>query len=162
MDETWKILEDYPAYEVSSLGKVRRNGCEFIPFLTRTSYAYIILDDTIAYNPSYTFNYVSKHPQMRFIHRLVATTFIPNHENKKQVDHINRIRNDNRVENLRWATAKENNLNIGSRKKQKNIWRCFEGWEVKFYGKYKFNKFFKTLEEAIKCRDDYIKLKKNK
>ncbi len=50
------------------------------------------------------------------VHRIVAETFIPNPENKSEVDHINRIRNDNRVENLRWATRLENAQNRGPKK----------------------------------------------
>lgn len=42
------------------------------------------------------------------MHRLVAMAFIPNPDNKPQVDHINRNRADNRVENLQWVTAQEN------------------------------------------------------
>lgn len=42
------------------------------------------------------------------IHRVVAMSFIDNPENKPHIDHINRIRFDNRVENLRWCTLKEN------------------------------------------------------
>ena len=41
-------------------------------------------------------------------HRLVAEKYLPNPDNKEQVDHINRVRHDNRVENLRWVTRQEN------------------------------------------------------
>lgn len=46
-----------------------------------------------------------------YVHRLVTQAFIPNPENKPEVDHINAVRDDNRVENLRWVTSTENRIN---------------------------------------------------
>jgi len=51
-----------------------------------------------------------------YIHRLVAKHFIPNPRNLNEVDHINRNRTDNRIENLRWVTHSENLQNKGSYK----------------------------------------------
>ena len=43
-----------------------------------------------------------------YIHRIIAELFIPNPNNLEEVNHINCIRNDNRVENLEWVSRKEN------------------------------------------------------
>jgi len=45
----------------------------------------------------------------QLVHRLVAKTYIPNPNNKLEINHKNSIRDDNRVENLEWSTRSENN-----------------------------------------------------
>jgi hypothetical protein len=47
-------------------------------------------------------------PHRIYIHRMVAELFISNHDNKPEVNHINNIHDDNRVENLEWVTRSEN------------------------------------------------------
>jgi hypothetical protein len=47
-------------------------------------------------------------PKGFYIHRLVAETYIPNPNNYPEVNHKNKVRNDNRIENLEWCTKKQN------------------------------------------------------
>lgn len=63
--------------------------------------------DKDGYNEIGLFNSDSKKIYRR-VHRLVAETYIDNPENKPIINHINGIRNDNRVDNLEWCTASEN------------------------------------------------------
>ena len=100
-----------------------------------------------------------------YVHRLIALTFIPNPDNKKCIDHINRIRDDNRIENLRWATYKENNQNMSSNVEdiyihKHNDKKCKQGYiwvfEITIDGKRKKIKSSVDKEFIIKFRDNYL------
>lgn len=110
-DEIWKDIPDYEElYQVSNLGNVRskKRSKNLKKRLDRYGYFRVVL---------YRKNERSK---SKLIHRLVALAFLENKTNKPQVDHINTIRTDNRVENLRWVTYKENNLNPITMEKYRN------------------------------------------
>ena len=110
MVEVWKDVPGYEGlYQVSSTGNVKSlpkmcgfrkdKGKILSPFINTSGYELVTLCK----------NNNQKHFQ---VHRLVAMAFIPNINNKPQVDHINRVRTDNRVENLRWVTVSENGCNM--------------------------------------------------
>ena len=94
--------------------------------------------------------------KMFSVHRLVAIHYIPNPDNKCQVDHINQDKSDNRIENLRWVTSSENNQNKGimitNTSGHKNI--CYhkhsDRWQFrKEINNVKYQKYFRTKIEAI-------------
>ncbi len=97
-NEIWRTIDEYPGIEVSNMGRIMKNGKIACLKENRDGYQKITIKN------------INNKTKSVGVHRLVALAFIPNPDNKKEVDHINTIRNDNRVENLRWVTPIENIL----------------------------------------------------
>lgn len=130
MEEIWKIWKENIL--VSNFGNVK--GRKIID--GNRGYLYIVYKQ-------------KKYP----VHQLVAELFIPNLDNKPQLDHIDRNKNNNNVTNLRWVTHTENNQNKVDIRRIRGV-RCKEtGVEyqtissIPDYSKYKSS--YNHMKECI-------------
>lgn len=130
-EEIWKDIPEYEGlYQISNLGRVK----SFPGKCRKSNSEPIILSNRIGRsNPYYqVILYKGKSGKSFRVHRLVAQAFIPNPDNKPCIDHIDTNTKNNRIENLRWATHKENANNPITRK---NISVSNSGENNYFYGK---------------------------
>lgn len=92
-----KKIEQFPNYIISESGEIVNitNGRKINPFINNLYYRVNL--------------FVSKtEKKMCYLHRLMAETFIPNPENKKEVNHIDGNKLNNSLNNLEWVTRIEN------------------------------------------------------
>lgn len=113
--EVWKDIQDYEGlYQVSNFGRIKSLPITY----NYRGEKYPRIFESKIMNPTfgsdgYASTQLTKNKiQKTFrVHRIVAETFIPNPDNLPIVDHINRIRNDNKASNLRWVTPMDNAKN---------------------------------------------------
>lgn len=113
-EEIWKDIDGFEGYyQVSNMGRVKSldrfvkhnwggyklNKGKILKSYSKngTNYEFVVLC-------------VKNKRRMKSVHRLVAEAFMPNPENKPEVNHISGSKIDNRIQNLEWCTRSENQL----------------------------------------------------
>ena len=114
IQEEWRSISQYMNYQVSNIGRIRNisTGRILKPGQNTSGYLQVVLCDNNIRKTSY-------------VHRLVACEFTDNPDNKADVDHIDHNKQNNFINNLRWASKSENNMNRS--KKDKPCSSTFKG-----------------------------------
>ena len=148
----WFKIPSYPDhYEINRQGQVR-SLCYYgkegqIKTLKATFHVYWFV--TIR---------IGKVGQPVPVHRLLALAFLPREEGKNYVDHINRDKTDNRIENLRWTTQTDNCVNRPARSKTPCVYKRGESYNVRIFrhNEEVYSKTFHSLAEAEVGRDTFL------
>jgi len=146
--EEYRIIKGYENYSVSNFGNVKNNKTDRM------------LSQKI--DRGYKRIQLCKEgiKKLFSVHRLICNTFLENPDNKPYVDHIDCNKQNNNINNLRFATASENEINKNKTQrntssvkgvvfyKQSNKWRA----SITIDGIYIHLGYFNTLEEAKQAR----------
>ena len=136
--EIWRpVVGADEGYEISNLGRIRswknRTGFGRDPWLKEP-----VLLHPQKHRLGYIYVHINKNgvPKKFYIHRMVAEAFIPNPDNKPEVNHDDGNKENCRVENLYWATRPENMLHAretGLWKPEETIQKALESWRTPIY-----------------------------
>lgn len=134
MEELWKPIEGYEGlYEVSNLGRVKS-------LIGWNGHKYVKRDKIMSITSCENhYDALSLHKDGKQyhveLHRVVAETWVPNPHNYPQVMHLDENKHNNRADNLRWGTAKENVNFPNCKMKQSKAAKKRIGSLTSFYGK---------------------------
>jgi hypothetical protein len=161
MEEVWKDIKKFEGhYQVSNLGRIKSIKSDIIMKQNFKKNGYLNIK-LCKNNKEY---YLS-------VHRIVAENFIDNPDNKPQVNHINKVKSDNRLENLEYVTLSENMIHSsltqkkGVKKNNRNyiienleneVWRRIKGhdmYEVSNMGRVKSFKLKNPYLMRIKVKE---------
>ena len=145
--EIWKDVKNYEGlYEVSNLGRVKSLN------YNRTRKEKILKSGYVC---GYCKVVLWKNGKRKYIlvHRLVAEHFIPNIEDKPCIDHIDGNPMNNRVENLRWCTYKENSNNPITLQRMSEAQK---GEKHPMYGKHHTEETKKKISENLKGENNHF------
>jgi len=110
--EIWKDIQDNDYYQVSNLGRVKSKERKVPHARHGTVYVRERILKPATDSKGYLRVALAKDKSLSTykVHRLVADAFLKNRDSKPQVNHINGIKSDNRVDNLEWVTNRENRM----------------------------------------------------
>ena len=149
-----KIIQDFPNYMIDTNGIVMNTATNkvlkgYIHKYKHTNYRrFTLTKDKKKHNVK--------------LHRLLAIAFIPNPNNLPNVDHKDGNGLNNHLDNLRWCSYGQNLQNTEVHKNNKlgikNI--CYHPKDNRYqfqknYNKITYQKYFKTLDEAIQCKNEW-------
>lgn len=153
--ETWKEIKDYKGYEVSNLGNVRTFKNKGIQKKETNTIPILLKQRQIITHCGKKYTRVNlclnSTKKQYFVHRLVALAFIPNPENKPQVNHKDNNPLNNELSNLEWCTNSENQIHRFKLNGTKNTYGqyiCKNRTTFRVNKKGVVDRCFKNLNEA--------------
>ena len=149
MTEIWKTIPDFSKYKISNYGNIKNDKKILKQTIIQGGYSSIHLN-----------NEKIKSKKI-LVHVLVAQSFIPNQENKRTVNHKDHNKLNNNIDNLEWATSKEQNIH--RRKSTSRFVGARPVWRIDKNTNEKIEKYISmqlAVEWIFKNNPKYIKSKK--